>query len=331
VQKNFNINKMSSQNPNVNRKTWRDETFDNVKTGTIDIDRSIRLPIEPDDTIQAELVFKGRLAYDDEVDKLMYCNGDIWVVVGNGTVTQINTGTGLTGGPITTSGTISIANTGVTPGSYTYSSVTVNAQGQITSIANGVPPVASVSAGTGISITGTATVPIVNIANTGVVAGTYNDVTCTVNAQGQLTSIASGTLTSQNSVDFMSTQNTGAGRNPLDFNVPIVTYNNLVSFPGFNATDGLFTVSRSGWYIITGNCHVPAVVGSFGISLQIEKVSGVNTFIVSKTQADNTITSDMTVSAVVHANAADTFQIIFNNSNGTPQLTNHVSFSYYGA
>ena len=33
---------------------------------------------------------------------------------GSGTVTQVDTGTGLTGGPITTTGTVSLANTAVT-------------------------------------------------------------------------------------------------------------------------------------------------------------------------------------------------------------------------
>ena len=58
----------------------------------------------------------------------------------NGTVTNIATGTGLTGGPITTTGTISLANTAVTAGTYgnatSVSQVVVNAQGQITSASN---------------------------------------------------------------------------------------------------------------------------------------------------------------------------------------------------
>ncbi len=52
-----------------------------------------------------------------------------WIPPTTGSVTNITTGTGLTGGPITSIGTISIANVGT---AGTYTKVTTNPQGQVT-------------------------------------------------------------------------------------------------------------------------------------------------------------------------------------------------------
>lgn len=154
----------------------------------------------------------GQIRYDSTVDAYLgYASGSWRQFSLAGGVTLINTGTGLTGGPITSTGTISIANTAVTAGTYGSSTqvgqFAVNAQGQLTSAANvtitpsGIGAVASVS-GTAGEITATGTTNVVlslptALTFTGktVTDGTFNMAVANVGSDAVTTNTASQTLT----------------------------------------------------------------------------------------------------------------------------------------
>jgi len=174
---------------------------------------------------------------------------------GTGTVTSVGSGAGLTGGPITKSGTLSIATGGVTNAMLANSSLTVNPGGGMTG-------------GGKISLGGSATLGLENCSANQVLEFVSGAWTCTNAGTGTITGVTAGTDLTGGGSSGNVTLNVDTTKVPQLAAANTFTNNNVISV---NSTEPALAVSNTSkttdaMYVSSPNETAIVVDGYNGIS-----------------------------------------------------------------
>ena len=187
-------------------------------------------------------------------ETVSYAIVDLPFTNNNGTVYSVATGTGLTGGTITTTGTIELATAGIGAGTYGSTNnntkidqITVDAYGRITAITTGgtgrVDTVSTGNANT-ITVSGTSTSRSIS-ANTGAVSSSSSNLATGAQIQSAIDSAVTGVL------KYQGTWNANTNTPTLTSGSGTPGYYYIVSTNGSTNLDGITDWKVGDWAVFS--------------------------------------------------------------------------------